>query len=59
MSCRAIGKYAGGYVSGQMVEDLVLMWGGHFFLGFGRLIRDFFRNRRKNRAFTKKLKEVR
>ena len=55
MPFRAMGKMAGGMVSEQMVDDIVFLVNGHFFRGLGRVIRDFFRNMRGNKAFMKQL----
>ncbi len=55
MPFRAIGKMAGGMVSGEMVEDIVFLVNGHFFRGLGRLIRDFFRNQSANKKFMNQL----
>jgi beta-glucosidase len=55
MPFRAIGKMTGGAVSGKMVDDMVYIVNGHFWRGLGRLIADFFRNRRANVDFVKKL----
>ena len=57
MPFRAIGKMAGGMVSGKMVDDILLIVNGHFFRGFGRLIVDFFRNLSSNKKFNKKVFE--
>lgn len=56
MPFRAIGKMSGDLVSEQMVDDLVYLVNGHFFVGAGRFIRDFFRNLRNGRHFKKELK---
>ena len=55
MPFRAIAKMTGGMVSGKMVEDILLMVNGHFWRGLGRVIRDFFRNRKASKAFEAKL----
>ena len=55
MPFRAMAKMAGGMVSEQMVDDILLLVNGQFFRGFGRLIRDFFRNLRYNRQFHRML----
>ena len=55
MPFRAIEKMAGPWVSDQMVEDIVFMANGHFWRGLGRLIGDFFRNQKDNKAFVNKL----
>ena len=57
MPFRAMGKMAGGMVSEKMVDDIVFLVNGHFFRGLGRVIRDFFRNRRDSQAFMKQLEE--
>ena len=57
MPFRAMGKMAWGMVSEKMVDDIVFLVNGHFFRGLGRVIRDFFRNRRDSQAFMKQLEE--
>ena len=58
MPFRAIGKMAGSLTSGRMVDDIVFLVNGHFWRGLGRLIVDFFRNLRANRAFMKELEKA-
>ena len=55
MPFRAMGKMAGGMVSEKMVDDIVFLVNGHFFRGLSRVIRDFFRNMSRNKAFMKTL----
>ena len=55
MPLRAIGKMSGGMVSQKMVDDIVFLVNGHFWRGCGRLIADFFRNQKNNKAFMKSL----
>ncbi len=55
MPFRAIGKFVGGMISEQMVEDMVFLVNGHFWRGTGRLLRDFFRNQAAGKAFLKQL----
>ena len=55
MPFRAMGKMAGGMVCDEMVDDIVFLVNGHFFRGLGRVIRDFFRNMGRNKAFLKQL----
>lgn len=55
MPFRAIGKMSGGMVSDKMVDDIVFLVNGHFWRGLGRVIRDFFRNQRANKAFCRKI----
>ena len=55
MPFRAISKMSGGMVSAKMVEDILLIVNGHFFRGFGRVIRDFFRNLKVGKEFNNKL----
>jgi beta-glucosidase len=56
MPFRAIGKMAGGMFSRKMVDDVLFIVNGHFFRGFGRVIRDFFRNLKANKKFEKAIK---
>ena len=56
MPFRALAKMSGGLMSDRMVDDVVLLVNGHFWQGLGRLIGDFFRNRRANKAFMKKIR---
>ena len=55
MPFRAISKVAGSMVSEAMVEDILLIFNGHFIRGLGRLIADFFRNQKATKNFMKKL----
>lgn len=55
MPFRAMGKMTGGMVSDRMVDDIVFLVNGHFWRGLGRLIADFFRNRKASTDFMKKL----
>lgn len=59
MPLRAICKMSGDSVSSKMVDDMLLIVNGHFWRGSGRLIRDFFRNRKSSKAFMKELKDER
>lgn len=52
---RAIAKMTGGMVSMEMVEGVVTLINGHFFKGLGRILSGFFRNRRLNKQYVKKL----
>lgn len=52
---RAIAKMTGGMVSLEMAEGMVILVNGHFFRGMGRIITGFFRNRKLNKAYMKKL----
>ena len=56
MPFRALAKMSGGLMSDRMVDDVVLLVNGHFWQGLGRLIGDFFRNRRANKAFMRKIR---
>ena len=56
MPFRALAKMSGGLMSDRMVDDVVLLVNGHFWRGLGRLIGDFFRNRRANNAFMRKIR---
>ena len=55
MPIRAIAKMSGGMVSKKMTDDILFIVNGHFFRGFGRLIADFFRNRRRSSKYNKLL----
>lgn len=55
MPLRALCKMTGGMVSERMVDDIVFLVNGHFWRGLGRLIADFFRNKRESNAFMKEL----
>lgn len=57
MPLRAMGKMTGGMVSEKMVDDILLIVNGHFFRGAGRLIADFIRNQKANKAFLKQLEQ--
>lgn len=52
---RAIAKMTGGMVSADMVDGIVLIVNGQFFRGMGQVIAGFFKNRRLNKAYEKKL----
>ena len=52
---RAIAKMTGGMVSMEMVEGIVMIVNGHFLKGLGLVLSGFFRNRRLNKAYIKKL----
>lgn len=52
---RAIAKMTGGMVSMEMAEGMVTLVNGHFFRGMGRIVTGFFRNRRQNKKYKKKL----
>ena len=55
MPFRAIAKMTGGMVSMEMVNGIVTMVNGHFFRGLGTAVTGFFRNRRKNKKYRKKI----
>ena len=52
---RAIAKMTGGMVSMEMVYGVVDVVNGHFFKGMGKVIGGFFRNRKANKQYEKKL----
>ena len=58
MPFRALSKVSIGMVSKKMTEDVVFMMNGHFFRGLGRLIVDFFKNRKNSSNFKKLLKNL-
>lgn len=55
---RGIAKMTGGMVSMEMAEGIVIFVNGHFFRGLGKIIGGFFKNRRLNKAYMKKLESV-
>lgn len=55
MPFRSIAKMTEGMVSMEMVEGIVAMVNGHFFRGLGSTVAGFFRNRRLNKDYMKKL----
>ena len=52
---RAIAKMTGGMVSMEMAYGMTDAVNGHFFRGMGRVIGGFFRNRKYNKEYEKKL----
>lgn len=57
MPFRAISKMSGGMVSKEMVDSILVIVNGHFFKGLGGVIGGFFRNRRENKKYEKRLKQ--
>ena len=55
MPFRAIAKMTGGAVSMEMTRGMVDMVNGHFFSGIAKVIRGFFKNRKANEEYEKKL----
>lgn len=55
MPFRGIAKMTGGAVSMEMAEGMVDVVNGHFRKGMGRIIRGFFRNKKANKEYEKKL----
>ncbi len=58
MPFRAMSKMTGGMVSREMAESIVTIANGHFFKGLGGVIGGFFRNRRANKKYEKRLNHV-
>jgi beta-glucosidase len=56
MPFRAVAKMTGGVVDMDMVRGIVKIVNGHFFSGISGVIGGYFRNRRLNREYEKKLK---
>ena len=54
---RALPKLSGGIVTAKMAEDLCYAFNGHTFRGIGRFAADFFRGKKEERAFKKRLEE--
>lgn len=55
MPFRSIAKMTEGAVSMEMIDGMVDAVNGHFFRGIRQLVGGFFRNRRANREYEKKL----
>lgn len=55
MPFRALAKMTAGMISMEMVDGILLIVNGKFFKGLGIVITGFFRNKRKNRNYEKKL----
>lgn len=55
MPFRALAKMTGGLVSMEMAEGMLTVVNGHFFKGMGKVIGGFFRNKKANKAYEKKL----
>lgn len=55
MPFRGIAKMTGGAVSMEMVEGILTAVNGHFFRGMTAVIRGFFKNRKENRAYERRL----
>ncbi len=56
MPFRAMAKMTGGAVDMDMVQGIVKIVNGHFLSGISGVICGYFRNRRQNREYEKKLK---
>ncbi len=56
MPFRAMAKMTGGAVDMEMVHGIVKIVNGHFFSGLGKVIRGYFSNSRKNKAYEKELR---
>ena len=57
MPFRALSKMTAGMVSLEMAEGMLTVVNGHFFKGMGKVIGEFFRNRKANKAYEKKLSQ--
>lgn len=55
MPFRALAKMTAGNVSMEMAEGMLTVVNGHFFKGMGKVIGGFFRNKKANKAYEKKL----
>ncbi|MEQ2594346.1 hypothetical protein AAAU22_01495 [[Clostridium] symbiosum] len=55
MPFRGIAKMTGGMVSMEMVHGMVDAANGHLFRGLCQIIGGFFRNRRENHAYERRL----
>ncbi len=56
MPFRALAKMTAGMISMEMVDGILTIVNGHFWKGFGAVVTGFFRNKRLNRKFERKLK---
>lgn len=59
MPFRALAKMTGGVVSMEMAEGILDVVNGHFFQGIGRVTGGFFRNRKANKDYEKRLEKGR
>ncbi|MEB3363314.1 hypothetical protein SDC49_05040 [Lactobacillus sp. R2/2] len=50
MPFRAIAKMTGGLIDEAMVKDILFIINGHFWYGFGRVIKDYFYYKRRKRT---------
>ena len=55
MPFRAMAKMTGGVVSMEMAEGMLTVVNGEFFKGIGKIVSGYFRNRKANKEFEKKL----
>lgn len=55
MPFRALAKMTNGIVSMEMVDGIVMVTNGKLLKGFGKIITGFFRNRRENKKYERKL----
>lgn len=58
MPFRAISKMSAGMVSRDMVESIVTIANGHFFHGLSGFIGGFFKNKKSNKEYLKRLNEL-
>lgn len=58
MPFRGIAKMTNGMVSMEMVDGMVIVVNGHFFRGMGQIISGFFRNKKQNKLYEKRLEET-
>jgi len=55
MPFRALAKMTNGAINIEMVNGILLLVNGHFFKGSGKVIKEFFKNRKANRTYKKYL----
>lgn len=58
MPFRALAKMTGGAVSMEMAKGVLAVVNGHFFKGIGIVIGGFFRNRKGNRDYEKRIGQI-
>ena len=55
MPLRCLAHFSGGHLTQAMVDDLTYLCNGHFFRGFGRMLRSYLRSRGDIHRFRKNL----
>lgn len=58
MPFRAIAKMSGGLADMQMVDGILILVNGKFFRGLGRVIKQFFGNRKRQKALSEQFEKL-